>query len=62
MKCPKCQSETKVRKTMKLERPNVAIRERECTRCHYTFQTIEVVEREDMEAKANAKDREKRRS
>ncbi|GAB1468766.1 hypothetical protein MASR2M64_15180 [Candidatus Cloacimonadota bacterium] len=49
MKCPVCSHATKVLRTLKLDNPNKAIRNRVCVYCGYYFCTQEIIDHESKE-------------
>lgn len=48
MKCPVCNSESRVVRTLKLDNPNKAIRNRVCIKCGYSFTTQEIISIESL--------------
>lgn len=49
MKCPKCHSNTKVIRVIKLDNPIIAIRNRICENCGYIFSTQEEISNDSKE-------------
>lgn len=50
MKCPKCNAETKVKRTEQ------NIRHRECLKCFYRFSTCEVIKNKEPDEKEETKE------